>query len=45
VRVIKLTQAREITPYLWVHPDEERCGRPARLGKCDAVLAIGRYDK
>jgi hypothetical protein len=22
MRVIKLTQTREITPYLWVHPDE-----------------------
>jgi hypothetical protein len=21
---IKLTETREITPYLWVHPDEER---------------------
>ena len=24
VRMIKLTEAREITPYKWVHPDEER---------------------
>src|SRR3954466_1369659 len=24
VHIIKLTGAREITPYLWVHPDEER---------------------
>ncbi len=24
VHMIKLTEAREITPYLWVHPDEER---------------------
>ncbi len=24
VRMIKLTAAREITPYKWVHPDEER---------------------
>jgi hypothetical protein len=24
VRMIKLTKAREITPYMWVHPDEER---------------------
>jgi hypothetical protein len=22
--MIKLTEIREITPYLWVHPDEER---------------------
>jgi hypothetical protein len=22
--MIKLTETREITPYLWVHPDEER---------------------
>jgi hypothetical protein len=21
--MIKLTETREITPYLWVHPDEE----------------------
>jgi len=21
---VKLTKTREITPYLWVHPDEER---------------------
>jgi hypothetical protein len=24
VRMIKLTEAREISPYRWVHPDEER---------------------
>jgi hypothetical protein len=24
VHMIKLTEGREITPYLWVHPDEER---------------------
>jgi hypothetical protein len=24
VHMIKLTQAQEITPYVWVHPDEER---------------------
>jgi hypothetical protein len=24
VRMIKLTEARQITPYKWVHPDEER---------------------
>jgi hypothetical protein len=24
VHMIKLTQVREITPYVWVHPDEER---------------------
>ncbi|KRR03691.1 hypothetical protein CQ12_37855 [Bradyrhizobium jicamae] len=24
VRMIKLTERREITPYRWVHPDEER---------------------
>jgi hypothetical protein len=24
VRMIKLTEAREITPYKWVHPDEDR---------------------
>jgi hypothetical protein len=23
-QMIKLTQTREITPYLWVHADEER---------------------
>ncbi len=24
VHMIKLTETREITPYIWVHPDEER---------------------
>jgi hypothetical protein len=24
VRMIKLTERQEITPYKWVHPDEER---------------------
>jgi hypothetical protein len=24
VHMIKLTERREITPYIWVHPDEER---------------------
>jgi hypothetical protein len=24
VRMIKLTQQREIAPYKWVHPSEER---------------------
>ena len=24
VHMIKLTETREITPYLWVHPDDER---------------------
>jgi hypothetical protein len=24
VHMIKLTATREISPYLWVHPDEER---------------------
>jgi hypothetical protein len=24
VHMIKLTEAREITPYVWVHPDDER---------------------
>ena len=24
VHLIKLTQEREITPYVWVHPDDER---------------------
>jgi len=24
VRMIKLTERREVTPYKWVHPDEER---------------------
>jgi putative SOS response-associated peptidase YedK len=27
VRMIKLTETREITPYKWVHPDEERWAR------------------
>jgi hypothetical protein len=24
VHMIKLTQEREITPYVWVHPEEEQ---------------------
>jgi hypothetical protein len=24
VHMIKLTMEREITPYLWVHPDDDR---------------------
>jgi hypothetical protein len=24
--MIKLTETREITPYAWLHPDEERHG-------------------
>jgi hypothetical protein len=24
--MIKLTETREIAPYVWVHPDEERYG-------------------
>jgi hypothetical protein len=24
LRMIKLTETRDITPYLWVHPDEKR---------------------
>jgi len=26
VHMMKLTQEREVTPYVWVHPDENRCG-------------------
>ena len=29
VHMIKLTEMREISPYTWVHPDEERQGRRA----------------
>jgi hypothetical protein len=25
--MIKLTETREITPYLWAYPDDERWGR------------------
>jgi hypothetical protein len=25
--MIKLTETREITPYVWVHPDDEGEGR------------------
>jgi hypothetical protein len=24
VHMIELTETREITPYVWVHPDEDR---------------------
>jgi hypothetical protein len=26
VHMIKLTETREIKPYVWVHPNEERVG-------------------
>jgi hypothetical protein len=26
VHMIKLTETREITPYLWVHSDQDRAG-------------------
>src|SRR3979409_235422 len=35
--MVKLTMEREIKLYVWVHPDEERCGalrRPPRSGLC-----------
>jgi len=28
---LPLTQEREITPYVWVHPDEERCAPCTRI--------------
>src|SRR6266404_7993295 len=34
---------REITPYLWVHPDEQRCGRnhaPLRLRSADRMAGL-----
>ena len=45
--MIKLTQEREITPYVWVHPDEERRkGRDLRAvraypsGRCLPVAVL-----
>ena len=35
--MIKLTKTQEITPYKWVHPDEEREATPARAGFCHEV--------
>ena len=32
VHMIKLTETREITPYVWVHPDEDR--RRRRVVPC-----------
>src|SRR6267378_3043655 len=47
VHMIKLTQEREITPYVWVHPDEERRkGRDLRAvraypsGRCLPVAVL-----
>jgi hypothetical protein len=33
VHLIKPAEMREITPYRWVHPDEERRDRIAARGK------------
>jgi hypothetical protein len=37
VHMIKLTEARQTTPYRWVHPDEERW---LDEGGCDALALI-----
>ena len=29
MHMVKLTETREITPYLWVHPDEDGASRAA----------------
>jgi hypothetical protein len=34
VHMIKLTETREITPYVWVHPDGERLRCVSKLGFC-----------
>jgi hypothetical protein len=47
VHVIKLTQEREITPYVWGHPDEERMRAQLRstLQKfADEVMATARRE-
>src|SRR6202171_3225799 len=41
VHMIKLTETREITPYKWVHPDEERVGRRAFL----EIVVIGSSNR
>jgi hypothetical protein len=40
VRMIKLTEQREITPYKWVHPDEELL--PRQVGACVGALHEAR---
>ena len=42
VRMIKLTEQREITPYKWVHPDEERSGSSCGPFRCLAQGAVRR---
>jgi hypothetical protein len=37
VDMIKLTEARKITPYVWVHPDDDRVrsAAAARASRCN----------
>jgi hypothetical protein len=39
VHMIKLTETREITPHLWVHPDEDKLRRPPHLSLPSHSLA------
>jgi hypothetical protein len=40
--MIKLTERREITPYKWVHPDEDRTETPAESE--EPVMQHGHSD-
>jgi len=41
--MIKLTERREITPYTWLHPDEERF-RSALEGEADLSVGASAND-
>ena len=45
MHIMKRTETREITPCVWLHPDEERQARKHRLGKCDGEQARAKQDK
>jgi hypothetical protein len=42
VHMIKLTETREITPYVWVHPDEERLRCVSELRFCSKYSRLVR---
>jgi len=43
VHVIKLTETREITPYIWVHPDDDR--RASAHGQFTANVPLLRISR
>jgi hypothetical protein len=40
VHMIKLTQEREIAPYVWVHPDDDRWSRWLIQSKVEVEIVV-----